>query len=169
MNAVLWTARLCVGCYLLRYVVAASGRDRARLQCWLWTTGWALLVVHTAAAFQFVHHWSHAAAVASTARQTEELLGVTFGGGVWFNYAAIVVWGADVAFWWRRKQNPGVSETPQVLWSVTVQAYLAMMVVSATVVFGPRFWWIIAAAFAAGIAVARASASRERQRPERSG
>jgi len=163
MNAVLWTARLCVGCYLLRYVAAASGRDRARnWQCWLWTAGWLLLLVHTAAAFQFVHDWSHVAAVESTARQTEEQLGISFGGGVWFNYATIVLWGMDVALWWRRERSP-------VLWLVAVQTYLALIVVSATVVFGPTFWWGVAAAFVVLIVVARLLASRERQRPGRSG
>lgn len=158
--AVLWTARLCVGCYLLRYVVAAGGAERARQrERLLWTAGWGILVVHTVAVFAFVHGWSHAAAVAHTARQTEELLGISFGGGVWFNYATIVVWGADVARLWRREQNPGIFPNPWVLWSVTVHAYLAMIVVSATVVFGPKFWWGVAAVFVALVIVARFRAS----------
>lgn len=60
----------------------------------LWSVGWLLLLAHVACAFHFVHHWQHASAVAATARQTAELVGWEFGGGVYFNYAFALLWTA---------------------------------------------------------------------------
>ena len=60
-----------------------------------WRLEWAAYVAlcfHTAAAFHFHHDWSHARAVAATARQTEEILGLGFGGGIFFNYAVLILW-----------------------------------------------------------------------------
>ncbi|MGH9315055.1 MAG: hypothetical protein ACRD09_06370 [Vicinamibacterales bacterium] len=66
----------------------------------LWTAGALLLVAHTIAAFHFVYGWSHRAAAAETARQTAELTGLRWAGGLFVNYAFLVVWVADAAWWW---------------------------------------------------------------------
>ena len=66
----------------------------------LWTAGVVLLGAHTLAAFHFVHGWSHQAAADETARQTAELTGVRWGGGVFVNYAFLAVWAVDAVWWW---------------------------------------------------------------------
>jgi hypothetical protein len=143
---VLWSARLCTACYLGRYLADVSGAKRMRE--WCWTSGWVLLVLHVMAAFQFVHGWSHAAAVAHTAEQTEAMVGIDWGGGVWFNYATIVIWGADVA--WRFDSSCREKcGRASLAWSVFVHSYLAAMMISATVIFGPTYWWAIAVLFGA--------------------
>ncbi len=44
------------------------------------------------------HHGSQAAALKSTAAQTEQLLGFRFGAGLYINYLFVVVWLGDAAF-----------------------------------------------------------------------
>jgi hypothetical protein len=66
----------------------------------LWTAGALLTTVHVVAVFQYVHYWSHGAALADTARQTAQLTGMHWGGGLYVNYAFVTLWLADAAFWW---------------------------------------------------------------------
>lgn len=144
---VIWTARLCVGCYLLRYLADVAGRPKLARRFWI--AGWLLLAAHTGAAFHLVHHWSHAAAVVHTAERTRDVLGWSWGGGVWFNYLALAVWGADVVLPVRNARSGRARTT----WAVCVHAYLAAMVLSATVVFGPAYWWAVAALFGSALLV----------------
>jgi hypothetical protein len=97
------------------------------------------LWVHVGCAFHFYHGWSHAAAVEDTARQTREAVGVDFGGGVYFNYATLLVWTADAAWWWVRPRSylaRGIG------WEIAVHAFLLFIIVNAAAVFaaGPLRW-----------------------------
>jgi hypothetical protein len=68
---------------------------------WLaWTLGAGLCVLHMGIALGARHGWNHAAAVAETARQTEEVYGLAWGGGVYVNYLFAALWLAEAA-WWR--------------------------------------------------------------------
>jgi hypothetical protein len=67
----------------------------------LWTAGAVLTTLHVIAVFQYIHHWSHDAAIADTARQTAQLTGFNWGGGLYVNYAFIALWVIDAALWWR--------------------------------------------------------------------
>ena len=58
----------------------------------LWTAGWLVYLLHVVAAFQFVHHWSHAEAAAATARRTSEVVGFSTPAGIYFNYLFTLVW-----------------------------------------------------------------------------
>ena len=66
-----------------------------------WTWACVLLFVHVGFAFDGFHHWSHRAACEDTARQTKELVGWNWGGGLFINYIMLLVWLADVLWWWR--------------------------------------------------------------------
>jgi hypothetical protein len=112
---------------------AAAGRERAARR--LWTAGAVLAALHVAAGFHFRHGWSHAAAYAETARQTEELLGFRVGGGLFVNYAFLVVWAAD-AFWWWWKPATFPSR-PRVV-DAAVRLFLLFMFVNGTIVFAHR-------------------------------
>jgi hypothetical protein len=97
-----WTIRLALGFYvafLAGWLVVRSPRW-PYVARWLWTAGCACFVLHVMAAFQFHHHWSHASAVAQTAKETKELMGVAFGEGLYFSYLFLAVWVLDVAAWW---------------------------------------------------------------------
>ena len=68
----------------------------------IWTVGAGSIIVHAVAVFHYVHHWSHDAAIAHTARQTAALTGLDWGGGLYVNYAFIALWVGDAMLWWSR-------------------------------------------------------------------
>jgi hypothetical protein len=98
-----------------------------------WTAGCLAFLLHTASAFQFYHHWSHRAAYEATARQTAEVVGLDWGGGLYANYGFAALWTADACWWWigleRYRTRPRGLE-----WAV--QGFLGFMAFNATVVFG---------------------------------
>ena len=71
--------------------------SRARL---VWTIGCVAMIVHIGFAFHFYHGWSHTAAFVDTARQTSEVVGIDWGGGVWINYGFVTLWAFDAGSWW---------------------------------------------------------------------
>jgi hypothetical protein len=126
-----WTVRLALACYFAAVLLRLSERHRPARNPW--TAGCVAFLLHVATAFQFVHHWSHAEAYADTARQTADLIGLDWGGGLYFNYLFAAVWLADVAWWWL---NPNSYLTRPCWVEWLVQGYLAFIAFNATVVFG---------------------------------
>jgi hypothetical protein len=98
-----------------------------------WTAGATLAIIHVALAFHVHHAWSHDSAFTETARQTRELLGVTFGGGVFVNYAFLAVWLADAAWWWLAPAK--YAGRPRALDSA-VRAFLLFIFFNGAIVFG---------------------------------
>ena len=99
----------------------------------VWLVGALMMLVHVLLSFHFRHHWSHDAAVFETARQTKELIGWDWGGGVWLNYLLVVVWLGD-ALWLNLAKGHYLSRGKWITWFV--QGFLAFMWFNATVVFG---------------------------------
>lgn len=177
-----WTARLAVAAYLWRLTVdvwsgrlmrrasdnrsvAPTGREPQhsrdgcdRVVLWIWTAGCLVYLLHVAAAFHFVHDWSHDAAWVHTAQQTAAVTGWHWGGGLWINYAFTLWWPLDVAWTWRR----GLNDLPH-WYVVSLHAAVGFLVFNATVVFGPAGWrWagVVFAALVALVAVARRRSRR---------
>jgi hypothetical protein len=130
----LWTVRIA----LVLYVAALfswllGGRRWAPTTRLLWSSGLLFYLAHVAAAFHFVHGWSHERASAETARQTRELFGVDSGLGLWLNYAFTIVWIADVLWWWFDEDGYLVRR-PWI--DVATQAFMAFMFLNGAVVFG---------------------------------
>ena len=98
------TAWLAFAAYIGGTTVASLRTSSGRVFQRFWLAGAALLLVHLLCAFHFKHGWSHAAAYADTARQTREVTGLDWGGGVYFNYLLVMVWLADAAN--RLRANP---------------------------------------------------------------
>ena len=100
---------------------------------WAWTVASMSLLVHVGLAYHFFHHWSQDSAYRETARQTAEVTGLNWGGGLYFNYALMAFWIADVAWWWRdpesRRRRP---RALNIIW----HGFLVFMIFNATVVFG---------------------------------
>ena len=127
---------------LILFVVGETGRSlsrQSRPPDWAWWTfsiGLVLALVHTVLAFEQVHHWVHADAVAATARQTAAMFGVAVGWGVYVNYVFYAVWLAD-AVWWRR--SPDLSRRPAVV-SWSLRGFYLLIILNAAVIFaaGPR-------------------------------
>ncbi len=124
-----WSALASFALYVVTLCVWRRG-NHARV---LWSAACALMLLHTALAFHLVHHWSHAAAYADTARQTNELLGIDWGGGLFFNYALLIVWLADVIHGWRGIER--YKRRPRAI-TWLIHGFIAFMWFNATVVFG---------------------------------
>src|SRR5262245_42608371 len=92
---VLATVAWMLGEVLMRRSPASDRLARAA-----WTGGVALALLHVGLAFAFVYTWDHGAAVAATARQTADLFGWGWRGGIYINYVFLTLWLADVCWWW---------------------------------------------------------------------
>jgi hypothetical protein len=105
----------------------------------LWTLGAFALAGHFALAMQLRHHWSHAAAVADTAQQTQAKFGLNWGGGVWFNYAMVLLWLMDAAWSFLDPSRWNAAGN----WPRILRGYLFFMWFNGAVVFprGPVRWF----------------------------
>ncbi len=99
---------------------------------WASTAGCLALVAHTACALHFHHGWSQAAAYREVERQTAELTGRAFGGGLYFNYVFVGLWAADVIWWWRGLE--AYRRRPRVI-TAAWHGIFVFMLFNATVVF----------------------------------
>jgi len=146
-----WTVRLGVLCFALTLAGWAAGVTGARGERWLrwiWTVGWGLFVLHMLAAFHFQHGWSHQQAYTDTARQTGELIGWEFGGGVYFNYLLILLWGMDVSAWWLG----WTAASGYRVWRKVIVGYLCFIVFNGVVVF--KGGWVRWVGVAVSLAIA---------------
>jgi hypothetical protein len=159
------TARAAMAFYFATLLVRLLVDNAARRTSWrrrLGTVGLAIYLLHVAAAFQFVHRWSHAAALAATARRTAEETGFASGVGLYFNYLFTLVWTVDVAWQWL---SPTSYARRSRSTSWLIDGFTFFMVFNAVVVFGHGpTRWLGAAACAVLIAVGlRSIAARSRQ------
>jgi hypothetical protein len=109
-----------------------------------WNLGLACFLMHVAAAFHYYYEWSHAVGLAETARQTEELMGMASGSGLYLNYLFTLVWLADGIYWWMAGLKRHASRPLWVEWLVHV--FFLFMIINGAVVFvsGPTRWLDVA-------------------------
>ena len=122
------------------YTAGEYGRTRQPPRQWarpVWLLGAACYLAHVAAAFDAHHGWSHAAAYAYTAAQTDALLGFDWGGGLWFNYAFTLIWVSE-AIWWQALPESYARRSPA--WTHAVRGAFLFMIVNGALLFvsGPR-------------------------------
>ncbi len=105
----------------------------------LMIVGWGLYLGHVALAFNTHYGWSHAAAYAETAAQTEALTGWGWGGGLYVNYLFGAVWGVELC-WWRWAPASYERRAPRM--ELAMRAFFLFMIVNGAVVFvdGPQRW-----------------------------
>jgi hypothetical protein len=138
-----WTIRAVLVAFSARLLLGLQGGaatpSSQRSQRWLWTIACGLLWIHVACAFQFEHHWSHAAASLQTARETAAVTGLDWDGGLWINYALLLLWVADVAWWWI---SPVTFAARPAIVNRMWLGFLCFITLNATVVFktGPLRW-----------------------------
>jgi hypothetical protein len=127
----LWTVRAACLFYAGALVFWTVRRpSAARLA---WTFGFVCFLGHVLAAFAFHHGWSHRVAYAETARQTAALFGISWGGGLYWNYAFTVIWAADIAWMWLN--TAGYRRRKQWI-SQAIHGFMAFMFFNGAVVFG---------------------------------
>ncbi len=104
-----------------------------------WTFGCASLMTHVAFALHYYHNWSQASAYRETARQTAEMTGLDWGGGLFINYALLLGWVIDVV--WSLRSLDAYRNRSWVL-AAAWQGFLFFIIFNATVVFktGPLRW-----------------------------
>jgi hypothetical protein len=154
-----WTAWLAMAglaasaAVSLRSSPGRSAADRGGAR-WFWTAACVILWTHVACAFQFQHHWSHAAAYAHTARQTAEFVGLDWGGGLYFNYLLMAVWTGDALWWWIGPQT--YCDRPAIIGRL-VGGFVAFIAFDATVVFGagPLRWLALGVILVLGLRAMR--------------
>jgi hypothetical protein len=158
-----WTIRLALACFVACMAgwlagpvhEAWRGRTLAALR-WLWTIGCGVFLAHVVCAFHFYHGWSHAAALEFTANETDKLLGIRFGEGIFFNYAFTLLWLADVVWMWLVP----IAVVGQGSWPRRIiYAYLGFIAFNGAIVFeaGPTRWFSIAACLLLAALAARAA------------
>jgi predicted neutral ceramidase superfamily lipid hydrolase len=98
-----------------------------------WTAACISLIAHFISAFHFYHDWSHESAYSDTARQTEAVVSLNWGGGLFINYALLIAWIVDVGWWWLSGINSYQkrSRLLVMIW----HAFLVFIIFNATVVF----------------------------------
>jgi hypothetical protein len=157
-----WTVRLALLLYAATVALRlAAPRHRGAARA-LWTLGCLLFLAHVAAAFQFAHGWSHARAYAETARQTRDLFGLEWGGGIHFNYLFTVLWVVDATYWWAA--GLGAYERRPRWIEVSLHAFFAFMAFNGAVVFarGATRW--VAVGITVGLVLLCLSRLRGRRR-----
>lgn len=140
MSAADWLIRGTAWAALTLYVAGEwMVPQRRRPARWLHTLGWGALLAHILGAFHFQHGWSQTAALAETARQTRQLTGLDWGGGLFVNYFFALVWTLDVLRAWT-VEHAGPHRASRLDWAV--RGFFLFMIINGAVVFvdGPARW-----------------------------
>jgi hypothetical protein len=112
---------------VLCWACAEASRSRS-----LWTAGAILALVHSIAAFVVFYDGSHDTARLQTMWQTEALTGLSFGGGIYVNYAFLLVWLGDAAWWWTSPLTHAM-RAPALSWAI--RGFLLFIILNGAVVF----------------------------------
>lgn len=113
--------------------VSAGGPHRESRARASFTLGALALLLHTGLALHLRHAWSQSGALREIARQTSELTGLDFRGGLVVNYAFLAFWLAE-AFWWWRFPARSLHRPSGVRW--VSRAVFLFMFANAAIVFG---------------------------------
>jgi hypothetical protein len=95
----------------------------------------------------FAHCWSLASAMRHTGWITRQVVGVELPESVFVNFAFTALWVVDAVHEFRLKQPRRLGLARQMTWSV--------MMLNATVVFGPSYWTWLAIPFIAALIAVR--------------
>lgn len=128
------TAWLVVAVYALTLVLKIR-RVESRYIKAIWAFGAAALFVHILWTMLVVHHGSLREAYEHTADQTERVIGVRIGWGVYINFAMLLIWAVDAV------AGLAISHWDQVRrkFSPWLHAVFVFLFFNATVVFGTPF------------------------------
>ncbi|MGH7595293.1 MAG: hypothetical protein ACREOI_03030 [bacterium] len=136
------TIWIAIAGYAAGASIFALSRQRAKWNAaarLAWTAACIGLFAHVICAFHFYHGWSHTSAYRDTARQTAEVFGLNWGGGLYINYVFLIGWVIDTLWWWR-----GLEAYRRRPWPLVAawHAFLLFIFFNGTVVFaaGPMRW-----------------------------
>lgn len=138
-----WAIRVSVVCYALRVTeqIWRPARIASQFTVYVWWTGCLFYLAHMILSFHAFHDWSHDLAVEFTADETARLFGIRRGEGVWVNYFFAVVWAVDCVRILRSRRHQ-VPTSRSI--DTAISLFFAVMMFSATVIFGPSVYtWIL--------------------------
>jgi hypothetical protein len=78
-------------------------------------------------AFELVHGWQQRSALEATARQTREIYGLDWSGGLYVNYAFLALWAFELWRW----ETPAPSTARRLLW----RGLVLLLVANGAIVF----------------------------------
>jgi hypothetical protein len=137
------TVWIALAGYAAAIIIFLQPKNRDAIARLFWTAGCIAMIAHAACAFHFHHHWSHVDAYNETARQTAEVFGLNWGGGIFINYILIIGWIVDVIWWWR---GLTIYRNRSKIFSIVWHVFLFFIFFNATVVFEDgilRWLWLI--------------------------
>jgi hypothetical protein len=92
-HASLWAIRLAVLSMFMTFALQLRGwKETSPTVRNIWFFGAINALVHSVGALLAFHGGSHQAALQATAAQTQELMGFSFGAGLYFNYVFVLIW-----------------------------------------------------------------------------
>jgi len=116
----------------------------------LWSLGCFFMIVHLLAAFDIYYDWSHAEALERTRSRSQALTGFDAGWGLYVNYAFVLLWIVDLAWWWK-VGNARYRERPKWVMGLIHGFFLFMIFNSAFYFVQDWQRWIGMAIFAVGL------------------
>ncbi|MEM9940392.1 MAG: hypothetical protein AAF939_02305 [Planctomycetota bacterium] len=104
-----------------------------------WLLGSFFSFLHASLTMGFYHRFDHNLAWEHTANQTQRMMGVSVGVGIYFNYLFVIIWMAD-ALWWVGSPNSYLKRSK--ILNRIVYGYLLFIAVNGAIVFetGPTRW-----------------------------
>jgi len=97
-TASLWAIRISMILMVLVFGAELRGaKPTGIVIAQLWCLGALFALAHSTGAMLTFHHGSQEAALESTARQTEQVVGLRIGAGLYVNYLFVFVWHVDAA------------------------------------------------------------------------
>jgi hypothetical protein len=123
-------------------VVCWAGAETLRHRV-LWALGALLAIAHSASAFFIFYGGDHDTARVETMRQTATLTGVEFAGGIFVNYAFLLVWLGD-ASWWMASPRSYLARPLPV--SIAVRGFIFFIIVNGAVIFADGWARVLGAA-----------------------
>jgi hypothetical protein len=124
-------------------VMMRRSASHDRLARAIWTMGLALALLHVVVAFQFVYKWNHEAAISATVQQAADRFGQGWRGGIYVNYVFLLIWCADVCWWWIA---PGSHASRALGLEVARVAVFLFMFINGAVVFATGVGRLVGAA-----------------------
>jgi hypothetical protein len=147
-----WVIRLTIWVAVIGWLarVFAEMSPGFQRRWWRWICGgWAIAAVscfaHGLAAMAFGHCWSLENALRFTGMETRRVFGVELPESLYVNFAFVAYWLVDGVRVLRIESPEPMGKLRQWIWLV--------MMLNATVVFGPAYWTPVAFIAAAGLLI----------------
>ena len=120
---------------MVLFVAGETGKRRAPHSPWpwrAWTIGAVFCAAHMVIAMGFHHGWSHEHAIRETAARSAAVYGFGWSGGLYVNYAFLILWIAET-LWWAVDPDSYSRRSPVVTWLLRV--FYAIIIVNGVVIF----------------------------------